>query len=152
MTMIDTADSRFAKAVAIADLASQWLKCRGADGKKAYGVPSQRTPGLYYLTTRDSCTCEDAKRHASSICKHTLGVQIHCARVAGAPMPESDVVDGLEQMVIDRQGPVLDMVRHPDGEITWSRHEHPSGEITHLPLHAETVRLAAQYDRIFGRL
>jgi hypothetical protein len=155
MTMIDTADSRFAKAVAIADQAGQWLKCRTHECRKAYGVPSQCTPGRYYLTTQASCTCEDAKRHPGQICKHSIAVQIHCARMAGQPMPASDVVDGLAEMVNDRH-PVLDMVRHPDGEITWSRHEHSSsGETYYLPrppLPAETVRLAAQYDRIFGRL
>lgn len=132
MTMIDTADSRFAKAVAIADQASKWLKCRGADGRKAYGVPSQSTPDQYHLTTQSSCTCEDARRRPGQICKHALAVQIHCARVAGKPMPASDVLDGLEQMVSDRH-PVLDMVRHSDGEITWSRHEHPNGDGFYLP-------------------
>ena len=102
MTMIDTSDSRFPKAVAIADLAGQWLKCRNSEGRKAYGVPSQRTAGRYYLTTQTTCTCEDAKRHPATICKHSLAVQIHCARVAGKPMPASDVVDGLAQMVVDR--------------------------------------------------
>jgi hypothetical protein len=134
MTMIDTADSRFAKAVAIADQAGQWLKCRAADGK-AYGVPSQRTPGRYYLTTQASCTCEDQRRHPGQICKHRLAVQIHCARVAGKPMPASDTVDGLAQMVSERR-PVLDMVRHADGEISWER----------------SKPTAADYDRIFGRM
>ncbi len=41
MTMIGTSDSRFPKAVAIADQAGQWLKCRSSDGRKACGVPSQ---------------------------------------------------------------------------------------------------------------
>jgi hypothetical protein len=36
-------------------------------------------------------------------------------------MAVSDVVDGLTQMVVDRT-PVLDMVRHPDVEISWTRH------------------------------
>src|SRR5712692_10588403 len=115
MTMIDTADSRFPKAVAMADRAGQWLKCRATDGRKAYGVPSQRIPGHYYLTTQSSCTCEDAKCHPSQICKHAIAVQIHCARVAGKPMPASDVVEGLKQMVAERHGPVLDMIRHADG-------------------------------------
>jgi hypothetical protein len=135
----------------IADQAGQWLKCRTHEGRKAYGIRSSRDPHHVYFVTQASCDCFDAQRH---VCKHQVAVQIHCARVAGQPMPASDVVGGLAQMVIERRGPVLvlDMIRHPDGEITWSRHEHPSGEITHLPLHAETVRLAAQYDRIFGRL
>src|SRR5438445_3950262 len=104
MTMIDSTDPRFAKAVAIADHSGQWLKCRATDGHKAYGVPSQRTPGRYYLTTQTNCTCEDAKRHAGPICKHSLAVQLHCARVAGKPMPASDARDGLAQMVAERQG------------------------------------------------
>src|SRR2546427_9131907 len=102
MTIIDTSDTRFPKAIAIADLAGQWLKCRTADGRKAYGVPSQSTTGRYYLTTQASCTCEDARRHPGQICKHVLAVQLHCARVAGKPMPASAVVVGLAQMVSDR--------------------------------------------------
>jgi len=147
MTMIDTADSRFPKAVAIADQAGQWLKCRTAEGRKAYGVPSQRTAGRYYLVTQTTCTCEDAKRHPATICKHALAVQIHCARVAGEPMPASDVVDGLAQMVADRT-PVLDMVRETDGTLSWIRHEHADGSVTHLPDH---VALAAKYDSIWAR-
>jgi len=87
MTMIDTGDSRFPKAVQIADQAGQWLKCRTPEGRKAYGVPSERTPSRYYLVTQTSCTCQDATRRASSICKHALAVQIHCVRAAGKPMP-----------------------------------------------------------------
>src|SRR6266851_4088981 len=145
MTMIDTSDSRFPKAVAIADAAGQWLKCRSADGRKAYGVPSQRTSGRYYLTTQSSCTCEDAARHASQICKHALAVQIHCARVAGKPMPASDTIDGLAEMVAERQGPVLDMIREPDGSVRWERsHSHSTPD-------AATIALAAKYDAIFSR-
>lgn len=143
MTTIDTADSRFAKAVAIADQAGQWAKCRSRDGKKAYGVPSQSTPNRYHLTTQSSCDCEDTRRHPALVCKHRLAVVIHVARMAGQPMPASDTIDGLEQMVAERQ-PVLDMVRHPDGEITWERSHQ------HAPLDAETLRLADQYTRIFG--
>src|SRR6266581_1701945 len=119
MTMIDTSDSRFPKAVGIADQAGQWLKCHAVDGRKAYGVPSQCALGRYYLVTQNSCTCEGAKRHPSQVCKHSIAVQIHCARVAGKPMPASDVVDGLAQMVAERQGLVLDMIREPDGLIRW---------------------------------
>jgi hypothetical protein len=140
MTMIDTSDSRFPKAVAIADQAGQWLKCRSFEGRKAYGVLSQRTVGHYYLVTPSSCTCEDAKRHPGQICKHSIAVQIHVARVAGQPMPASAVVGGLAEMVAARH-PVLDMVRHPDGEITWERHNHP-----------RPVADASTYERIFGRL
>src|SRR5438874_340564 len=113
MTMIDTSNNRFAKAVAIADHAGQWLKCRAKDGRKAYGVPSQRTSGRYYLTTQSGCTCEDQRRHPAIACKHRIAVAVHCARVAGKPMPAAEVLDGLAQMVAERQGPVLDMVREP---------------------------------------
>lgn len=144
--MIDTSDHRFPKAVAIADQAGQWLKCRSTDGRKAYGVPSQCTPGRYYLVTRDSCTCEDAKRHAAPICKHSLAVQIHCARVAGQPMPASDVVEGLAEMAAERN-PVLDLVRYPDGEFGWIRHVNDRGETIHLPGRSHGVIPANQIVR-----
>ena len=137
MTTIDTSDSRFPKAIAIADQAGQWLKCRNADGRKAYGVPSQRTSGRYYLVTQTSCTCEDAQRHPGHLCKHALAVQIHCARVAGKPMPASDAIDGLERMVADRHS-VLTMVRHDDGEISWERRQAVAAN-------------AQRYDQIFKR-
>jgi hypothetical protein len=54
--MIDTSNSRFPKPVAIAaDQAGRWLKCRTTDGRKAYGMPSQRTAGRYYLVTQTTC-------------------------------------------------------------------------------------------------
>jgi hypothetical protein len=120
VTTIDTSDNRFPKAVHLADEAGQWLKCRTADGRKAYGVPSQRVVGRYYFVTQTSCTCEDAARHPSQVCKHRLAVQIHCARVTGKPMPARDAVDGLTDMVAARK-PTLTMVRHADGEISWVR-------------------------------
>lgn len=123
MTMIDTADSRFAKAVALADQAGQWLKVRTAEGRKAYGIRSSRDSNHVYFVTQSTCDCFDAQRH---ICKHIVAVQIHCARLAGKPMPASDTIDGLAEMVAERN-PVLDMVRHSDGEITWERsHRHPA--------------------------
>jgi hypothetical protein len=73
-------DRRGPKAVVIATDAGQWLKCRTLDGHKAYGIPSQRTDHLYYLTTRTSCTCYDAQR--GHVCKHQLAVQLHCDLVA----------------------------------------------------------------------
>jgi hypothetical protein len=123
MTLIDTSDARFARAVAIETNAGQWLRCRTPEGRKAYGVPSQRTPGHYYLVTQTSCTCQAATRHAHSICKHTLAVQIHCARVAGKPMPASNTVDGLQQMVDERQSstPFPVAVRVDHDEIAWQR-------------------------------
>lgn len=56
------------------------------------------------------------------LCKHRLAVQIHCARVSGQPMPASNTLDGLRQVLEQRlaeQKPVLEMVRHDDGELSW---------------------------------
>ena len=145
MTMIDTSDNRFPKAVAIADTAGQWAKCHTRDGQKRYGIPSSKGDGRFYLVTQTRCDYYDAQRH---ICKHSIAVQIHVARVAGKPMPASDALDGLAQMVADRQGPVLDMIRDEDGSSRWERHQHPGGDAFYMPRPAAT---AADYVRIFGK-
>ena len=148
MAMIDSSDSRFAKAVAIADQAGQWAKCRFRDGRKAYGIRSSCKADRMYIVTQTSCDCFDAQRH---VCKHQVAVLIHVARMAGKPLPASDVVDGLVGMVNERR-PVLDMIREPDGSIRWERHDHADGTATFMPrpvVPAETIALAARYDRIF---
>src|SRR5438045_3412070 len=78
---ISSEDPRSIKAIQIAVGAGQWLKCRTTDGRKAYGVPSQRVGGHYYLTTQTSCTCPDAQRHEGLACKHQLAVRLHVALV-----------------------------------------------------------------------
>jgi hypothetical protein len=83
---ISAAAPRGARAVAIAADAGQWLRCRTRNGRKAYGVPSQRKDHLYYLTTRTSCTCYDAQR--GHVCKHQLAVQLHCELMAEQEAPE----------------------------------------------------------------
>jgi hypothetical protein len=82
ITISDT-DPRSIKAVEIAARAGQWLKCRGADGQKAYGIPSQRTPGLYYLANTQTCSCPDFERRQEA-CKHVLAVRLHCTLVRWA--------------------------------------------------------------------
>jgi hypothetical protein len=67
---ISAEDIRSIKAVEIAAGAGKWLRCRTADGHKAYGVPSQCEPGRYHLVTQTSCSCEDAKRDSGQACKH----------------------------------------------------------------------------------
>ena len=134
MTMIDTADSRFTKAVALADQAGRWLKCHTHEGKKAYGIRSSRDANHVYFVTRDTCDCEDTRRHPSLVCKHRIAVQIHVARVTGKPMPASDLVDGLTDMAAAKN-PTLTMVRHADGEISWVRER----------------ELSERYGEIFGR-
>jgi len=44
---ISSEDPRSIKAIEIGAGAGQWLKCHAADGRKAFGVPSQCTPGRY---------------------------------------------------------------------------------------------------------
>jgi hypothetical protein len=104
MVLITENDPRGPKAVALASDAGQWLKCRAADGRKAYGVPSAEA-GRYYLVTRGHCTCPDFSKRALP-CKHMLAVQLYC------------------ELVEAERHPVLDMVRHPDGEISWEPHRH----------------------------
>ncbi len=62
-------------------------------------------------------------------------------------MPASGVVDGVSQMVVDRT-PTLTTVRHEDGEISWTGHDHTNGAVTYLPDHAA---LAQRYTDIFAR-
>jgi hypothetical protein len=71
---IDSADLRSVKAVSIASQAGQWLKVRSSDGRKAYGVPSECTAGRYYLTTCETCDCQDARR--GHFCKHRQAVRL----------------------------------------------------------------------------
>jgi hypothetical protein len=82
---LPVSDPRGARAVAIATDAGQWLRCRTRDGRKAYGIPSSRRDGRYYLTTRTNCDCYDAQRHA---CKHMLAVRLHCELVAEQQAPK----------------------------------------------------------------
>jgi uncharacterized Zn finger protein len=77
--LLPESDPRGAKAVEIATHASQWLKCRARDGRKAYGIPSSTDANHYYFTTRTTCTCYDAGRHD---CKHQIAVRLWCALMA----------------------------------------------------------------------
>lgn len=70
---LDTRDARTAKAILIAADAGQWLKCRGTNGEKAYGIRSSRDPNHIYFVTASSCSCYDARDH---VCKHQTAVRI----------------------------------------------------------------------------
>lgn len=83
--LLPETDPRGAKAVALATDAGQWLKCRTADGRKAYGIPASK-PGRYYLTTRYTCDCKDAD--FGHECKHMLAVRLHCELVAEQQQPK----------------------------------------------------------------
>ena len=86
-TMIDPSDTRTAKALAILADNGQWLKIRYADGRKAYGVPSQsrskRDKGLYHVVTAQACDCEDFRRMRLP-CKHVNAVRMLIAIVRAA--------------------------------------------------------------------
>jgi hypothetical protein len=137
MTMVDIADSRFAKAVELAAGAGQWAKVRSKDGeRKAYGIPSSKGDGRYYLVTGTSCDCFDARQHQ---CKHQLAVAIHCALVkAQQPKPKAKRSAKLAAAPAPAdRGVVLSMVRHGDRDVTWEAHSH-------------TAALASRYDSIHG--
>jgi hypothetical protein len=87
--MISADDPRGPKAVELAARAGGWLKCKTRDGRKYYGIPSSRGDGRYYLTTRTSCDCYDARRHE---CKHILAVRLHCELVAEQRRPSHGVI------------------------------------------------------------
>ena len=78
-TQLNLSDPRTVKAIAVLTGCGQWLKVRARDGRTAFGVPSQRVAGLYYMVTSRSCTCEDFARHArhGGVCKHMLAARIH---------------------------------------------------------------------------
>jgi predicted nucleic acid-binding Zn finger protein len=80
--LLPETDPRGPKAVALAADAGQWLKCRAADGRKSYGIPSSTGRGAYHLATRTSCTCKDFLYGRGRDCKHVLAVQLHVALVA----------------------------------------------------------------------
>lgn len=84
MVTIDSDEPRSIKAVEIAGSACQWLKLRSVDGRKAYGIPSQRHAGVYHLTDCQTCTCYDYRRRQQP-CKHVLAVRLHCALVSAHP-------------------------------------------------------------------
>jgi predicted nucleic acid-binding Zn finger protein len=86
MNMLST-DPRGPKAVAIATDAGQWLKCRLADGRKAYGIRSSEGD-RYYLTTRTWCTCPARMHRPAEDCKHMLAVQLHVELMAEFTKPE----------------------------------------------------------------
>jgi SWIM zinc finger len=98
---ISDEDPRTIKALEIAASAGQWLKCRTADGRKAYGIRSRRDADHIYFVTRSHCDCQDFQRRQQA-CKHILAVELHCARSGSKPMPASAVIDGLHAMTDER--------------------------------------------------
>lgn len=142
MVTTDTTDSRDSKAIAIAAGAHGWLKCKARDGSKRYGVPSQCVPGQYHLADQLTCTCYDAR---DNLCKHVRAVRLHvrAARLNISvaelvAMPAIVVVDGLQQMAVDRA-------------ITWESRAGADGTTVYLPRQQQLASSAAKYDDIFKR-
>jgi hypothetical protein len=84
---ISADDPRSIKAIEIAGGAARWLKCKTADGQKAYGI--QPVPAQPLLSGHQpELRCPDFKRHGltagrvgvtglHTACKHVLAVRLH---------------------------------------------------------------------------
>jgi hypothetical protein len=111
---ISAEDPRSIRAITIAASASSWLRVTTGSGRRGYGIPSACQPGRFYLVSADECDCTDRQRHPVLACKHILAVRLHeeltraVAPKRPTPLPR----------------PVLEMVRHPDGEVSWKEHSH----------------------------
>lgn len=135
---IDTSDQRTRKALAALPRAGQWLKVRDQAGRAlAYGVPSATVEALYHFATASQCTCEDHRR--GNLCWHARAVAMHVAAMRVQPKTRRGVSlsscasQALSRTTAVAERPVLDMIRHADGEISWTRHDHTDGNITYLP-------------------
>jgi hypothetical protein len=84
---IDSDDPRSLRAIQLAAEMPQWLRCRTIDGELRFGIPSQRSPGLYHLASEHKCTCEDNRRNGlrrtrisddgeHTLCKHVRAVRL----------------------------------------------------------------------------
>lgn len=73
-------DERTRKALEIFADAGQWLRARTNDGALLWGVPSQASEHLFYLTDADSCSCPDFFYRGfdqNLPCKHMRAVRLH---------------------------------------------------------------------------
>jgi hypothetical protein len=135
---LTSSELRHSKAILLAADVGQWLRPdRLIDGRRAVGIPSQTKRGLFHWTDGVTCSCYDFRRRQQA-CKHVVAYRLDAIARPQQPQPASDTVDGLAAMVDERQGPVLDMVRHPDGEISWERRDRQQ-------------RNAQRYDEIFEK-
>jgi hypothetical protein len=120
---ISADDPRSIKALEIAAGASQWLRCRAEDGRKAYGVPSHCQAGRYYVVTRDNCDCPDFQRNGLSgsrighagihtPCKHVLAVRLHCELVKAQNRPKRP----RRRLSLVRTAPAADVFSRFEGD------------------------------------
>lgn len=98
--MLDTADTRFGKAIALADRSGEWIPLRSNGRCMAVAIPSSQ-PNRYYRVTRRGCECQDWLRHQPRPCKHLAALEIAIVR-RQPELPARAVVDGLAEMVRQR--------------------------------------------------
>lgn len=107
---LDTQDSRFRKAIALADRSASWPKLRDQNGRcLGVAIPSSRE-GVYYKVTRSSCECQDAQRHPERACKHRIALEIAIVRAGEKSRPAADVIDGLAAMAHERGAAEYDRI------------------------------------------
>jgi hypothetical protein len=115
---LTSSEQRHSKAILIAADSGQWLRPdRLIAGRRAVGIPSQTKRGLYHWTDGVTCSCYDFRRRQLA-CKHVIAYKLDRLARPAQPQSASDTIDGLAQMAADR-GKVLEMVREPEGDITW---------------------------------
>jgi hypothetical protein len=163
---LSSTESRHVKALALLAQRGQWLTVKGRNGALYVGIPSQTKRGLVHLVATDGsrCDCYDFRNHGRGIsCKHTVAVRLWLVSHGAEPqsLSASDTIDGLAAMLEQRLGetkPVLEMVRHDDGEISWRPRSERSeldkilGHGRRNPPTYETDHVAAsKYDEIFER-
>src|SRR6516165_8891421 len=123
---LTSTESRHVKALALLAQRGQWLTVKGRNGALYVGIPSQTKRGLVHLVATDGsrCDCYDFRNSGRGGCKHTLARKLDLIACGAEPQPQpaSDTVDGLRQMLDERlaaEKPVLEMVREPEGDVTW---------------------------------
>jgi len=73
-------DERTRKAFEIFADAGQWLRARTKDGALLWGVPSQASENVFYLTDAYGCSCPDFFYRGignNLPCKHMRAVRLH---------------------------------------------------------------------------
>ena len=71
---VSSNDSRGPQAVALV-VADAWKRFIDRAGRVSFSVPSS-TPGRYYRTSDNGCTCPDLKYRPWVVCKHMLAVRL----------------------------------------------------------------------------
>ena len=104
MKLHTLADIRTERAYKLVATAPSWLKIRSIETGRVigYGVPSQSLPGLFHKANATTCDCKAWEyRHT---CVHQRAVELfETPAYDASEMPASATLDGLAQMVRNRQ-------------------------------------------------